>query len=184
MTRSTRSIALSALFIALITVCSWISIPFAVPFTLQTFAIYITCVILGGRLGFVTILIYMILGAIGLPVFSGFKGGPGTLLGPTGGYIAGFLLIALVIWIFTHIFGSKPIAIIISSAIGLVLLYTFGTIWFMYVYIQSTGAISILSVLSMCIFPFIIPDIIKISLAIILGMRIRKLITQTGSYKN
>lgn len=183
MTNSTRSIAFSALFIALITVCSWISIPFAVPFTLQTFAIYITCVILGGKQGFFTILIYMALGAIGLPVFSGFKGGLGALLGPTGGYIAGFLIIALVIWISTRIFNTKLTVIIASSALGLILLYAFGTIWFMYVYIQTKGAISLMSVLSMCVFPFIIPDIIKIALAIILGTRIKKLIPSADSYK-
>lgn len=183
MTNSTRSIAFAALFAALITVCSWISIPFAVPFTLQTFAVFITCIVLGGKLGFFTILTYIILGAAGLPVFAGFKGGLGALFGPTGGYILGFLLSALVIWIFTSIFSTKLPVIIASSALGLILCYAFGTIWFMHVYVQDGGTISLLSVLSMCVFPFIIPDIIKIALAIILGTRIKKLIPSANNNK-
>lgn len=176
MTNSTRSIAFAALFVALITVCSWISIPFAVPFTLQTFAVFITCIVLGGKLGFFTILTYVILGAIGLPVFAGFKGGLGALFGPTGGYILGFLLSALIIWILTSIFNTKIPVIIASSAIGLILCYAFGTLWFMYVYTQDGNTISLFSVLSMCVFPFIIPDLIKIALAIILGRNIKKLV--------
>ena len=80
---------------ALIAVCSWISIPAAVPFTLQTFAVFCVLGLLGGKRGTVSILVYILLGAIGLPVFSGFNGGIGALLGTTGGYIIGFIFVGL-----------------------------------------------------------------------------------------
>ena len=86
-------ISLGAVLIAL---CSWISVPATVPFTLQTFAVLLVCDLLGGRWGLVSVLLYLLLGAVGFPVFSGFSGGLGHLLGMTGGYILGFVLSALV----------------------------------------------------------------------------------------
>ena len=70
-----------ALGVVLITVCSWISIPMAVPFTLQTFAVFTVCGMLGGRRGTISVLIYILLGLLGIPVFSGFMGGAGVLFG-------------------------------------------------------------------------------------------------------
>ena len=84
---------------ALMAICSWISIPLTVPFTLQTFAVFVTLGILGGKRGTLSILVFLLLGAIGVPVFAGFTGGMGILLGNTGGYIIGFILSALVMWI-------------------------------------------------------------------------------------
>ena len=84
-----------ALFAVLLTVCAWISVPLPVPFTLQTFAIFAALGILGGRRGTWAVAVYLLLGAVGLPVFSGFRGGLGALLGTTGGYILGFLALAL-----------------------------------------------------------------------------------------
>ena len=92
---STRDLCFCAIGAALIAVCAWISIPAEVPFTLQTFAIFAVCGLLGGRRGTVSVLVYLLLGAVGLPVFSGFRGGLGALLGTTGGYILGFLALAL-----------------------------------------------------------------------------------------
>ena len=84
---TTRDMVYCAMFAVLIAVCSWISIPATVPFTLQTFGIFVTVGILGGKRGSVSVLIYLLLGAVGIPVFAGFKGGIGALLGTTGGYI-------------------------------------------------------------------------------------------------
>ena len=81
---------------ALIAICAWITVPAAVPFTLQTFAIFFVLSLLGGKRGTIAILVYILLGAVGLPVFSGFNGGLGALLGTTGGYIFGFLFIGLI----------------------------------------------------------------------------------------
>ena len=87
-----------ALCAVLIAVCSWITIPAAVPFTLQTFAVFTACALLGGKSGLCAVGLYMLLGAVGLPVFSGFGAGMGALLGPTGGYILGFAFTALSMW--------------------------------------------------------------------------------------
>ena len=84
----TRELARAALFAALIAICSWISIPTAVPFTLQTFAVFLALGVLGGKLGTLSVAVYLLLGAVGLPVFAGFQGGLGALLGATGGYLA------------------------------------------------------------------------------------------------
>lgn len=162
------------MFAALMAVCSWICIPFTVPITLQTFGVFLTISLLGGRKGTISILVYILSGAIGLPVFSGFTGGIGRLLSQTGGYIWGFLLSSLVIWSITTIFHKTTITMIIAMIIGLLVCYTSGTLWFMLVYIHSGNHISIVSVMSMCIIPFIIPDIIKITLAVVVTKKLKK----------
>ena len=88
-----------AVFAVLIAICSWISIPTTVPFTLQTFAVFLAVGVLGGKRGSLSVLIYILLGAVGIPVFAGFSGGFGVLLGQTGGYIVGFLFSALLMYI-------------------------------------------------------------------------------------
>ena len=95
------------MFTALITVCSWISIPTTIPFTLQTFAVFLTVALIGTKRSFISVIIYILLGAVGLPVFSGFKGGVGALLGPTGGYIIGFLFTALITGLILDKIGKK-----------------------------------------------------------------------------
>ena len=87
----TRDLTLIAVFAAVIAVCAWISIPAAVPFTLQTLGIFLAVGLLGGRRGTISVGVYLLLGAVGAPVFSGFNGGIGYLLGATGGYLLGFL---------------------------------------------------------------------------------------------
>ena len=87
----TREIAYGGLSIALLAICSWISIPFTIPFTLQTLAMFLICLVFGGKKGTIYVFVYIIAGAIGLPVFSGFRGGIGALMNLTGGYVLGFL---------------------------------------------------------------------------------------------
>ena len=165
-----------ALFAALIAVCSWISIPAAVPFTLQTMAVFLAVGLLGGKLGTLCVLVYILLGAVGLPVFAGFKGGIGALLGTTGGYILGFLLSALFMWAMEHFLGKKTPVLVLSMIGGLLLCYLFGTIWFRAVYLKTTGPVGLMTVLTWCVFPFLIPDGIKIALAAFLTVRLRKVI--------
>ena len=163
-----------ALFAAIIAICSWIQIPLTVPFTLQTFAVFCTLGILGGKNGTISVLLYIILGAVGVPVFAGFSGGVGVLLGTTGGYIIGFLFTALLYWAITNFFGDKLPVMIIAMALGLVVCYAFGTAWFMLVYARTTGAVGLMTALGWCVFPFILPDCVKIALAILLAKRIPK----------
>ena len=114
-----------ALFAALMAVCSWISIPATVPFTLQTFGVFCAVGLLGGKRGTIAVLVYILLGAVGLPVFSGFKGGFGCLLGTTGGYILGFLLSALVMWAMEKLPGRRGVILTLSMVAGLVVCYAF-----------------------------------------------------------
>lgn len=106
--------------------------------------------------------------------FAGFSGGIGALLGNAGGYIVGFIFSALVMWAFEHIFGRKPVVQIISMVVGLIVCYAFGTVWFMFAYTRSTGPVGLMAVLGWCVFPFIIPDLIKIALAYVLSGKVRK----------
>lgn len=173
---SVRDMALSALFAALIAVCSWISVPSAVPFTLQTFGVFMAAGLLGGKRGTVSVLIYILLGAAGIPVFSGFKGGAGVLAGSTGGYIVGFLFTALIIWLFEAKARNRKYTLPISMAVGLLACYAFGTAWFMFVYARTSGSVGLVTALTWCVFPFILPDAAKITLACFLIRRIKSVV--------
>ncbi len=173
---TTRELCETALGAALITVCAWISIPAAVPFTLQTFAVFLIAGLLGLKRGFLSVLVYLLLGAVGLPVFAGFKGGPAALVGVTGGYLLGFLLSALAVGLLTERFGRSLPVLISSMVLGLLLCYAFGSVWFMVLYTRSQGPITLLSVLSLCVFPFLPADGAKILLAALLTKRLRKLL--------
>ncbi len=166
-------IAISA---ALIAICSWISIPTAVPFTLQTFAVFFVLLLLGGERGTIATLVYVLLGAVGVPVFAGFSGGIGILLGSTGGYIIGFLFVGLIYILFEKFFKKNIVMKIVALVLGLAVCYAFGTAWFMHVYIKSSGEVGLLTVLGWCVFPFIIPDLIKMALAVIVAKRIEPVI--------
>lgn len=161
-----------SILVVLITVCSWISIPLTVPVTLQTFGVFTAVGLLGGKRGTLAVLVYILMGAIGLPVFSGFTGGIGILAGTTGGYIVGFLFSALLMWGMEKLFGRNMKVLAGSMILGLIACYAVGTFWFMTVYAASTGPVGILTVLGWCVFPFIIPDIAKIVLALVLTKRL------------
>ena len=161
-----------SIFVVLIAVCSWISIPLTVPVTLQTFGVFIAVGLLGGKRGTLAVLVYILMGAIGIPVFSGFTGGIGILAGTTGGYIVGFLFSALLMWGMEKLFGKDTKVLAGSMILGLAVCYAVGTLWFMAVYAASSGAVGIFTVLGWCVFPFIIPDIAKIVLALILTKRL------------
>ena len=165
-----------AMFAVLIAIFSWISIPANVPFTLQTFGVFVAVGVLGGKRGSLAVLVYILLGAIGAPVFAGFTGGFGILIGSTGGYIIGFLLSALVMWGMEKILGKKTWVLAISMVLGLLVCYAFGTAWFMVVYTSKTGAIGLMTALGWCVFPFIIPDILKIALALLICKRLARII--------
>ncbi len=170
----TKDLALCALFAALIAVCAWISIPATVPFTLQTFAIFAALGLLGGKRGTAAVAVYLLLGAIGVPVFAGFQGGIGALLGTTGGYLLGFLLTALIEWGMEARFGSKTGVFLLSAVLGMLVCYAFGTAWYLVVYARTKGAISLATALGWCVVPFLIPDAVKIALAVLLRGRLKR----------
>ena len=172
----TYDLAYIAIFAVLIAICSWISIPMTVPFTLQTFGVFMAVGVLGGKRGSLAVLVYILLGAIGVPVFAGFKSGVAVLLGTTGGYLIGFLCTALIYWLFTSLLGYKFIVRLIALLLGLVVCYAFGTAWFMVVYMKSTGTIGLATVLGWCVTPFVIPDLVKLAVAFIISDRVTKVI--------
>lgn len=173
---TTKDIVFIGVFAAIMAICSWISIPTTVPFTLQTFGVFLAIGLLGGRNGFLSVLVFVLLGAIGVPVFAGFAGGMGVILGSTGGYIIGFLASALIMWLFEKLLGHKIWVLAISALLGLFVCYAFGTAWFMVVYAKANGAVGLATVLGWCVIPYIIPDLIKIVVALVLSNRLRKII--------
>ena len=170
----TIDLAYVAVCAVLMAVCSWISIPATVPFTLQTFAVFCSLGLLGGKRGTAAILVYLLLGALGVPVFAGFSGGIGILFGTTGGYLLGFILMGLVYWLGERLSMDSRNIRIISMILGLLLCYAFGTAWFMFVYARQTGAIALGTALAWCVVPFLLPDLVKLALALLLSGRLRK----------
>lgn len=165
---STREIVLIAMFSAVMAVCSWISVPTTIPFTLQTFGVYCALLILGGKKGFFSILVYILLGAVGMPVFSGFSAGISALTSYSGGYIWGFIFLALTYWLAEKI-SEKIIVQAVALVIGTALCYVCGTLWFMYV-TKST----FLYGLSACVVPYVPFDALKMICALFISGRVKK----------
>ena len=166
---SLKSMTYISVMSVIIAICAWLTIPAAVPFTMQTFGVFFALLFLGGKKGTAAIALYLILGAIGLPVFSGFSGGIGHILGATGGYMLGFLITGIIYSIFEKLGKSTKIPVF-SLILGLLACYAFGTLWFS-IYKEN---MSFLPALSVCVAPFIIPDLIKLALAVIVSEKIKK----------
>ena len=171
-----KSIAQTALGVALITVCAWVTIPvFAIPFTLQTFAVAFVGALLGWKKGTAAVVVYVLMGLVGVPVFAGFKSGVVALAGPTGGYIVGFVFLAL----FPALANLLPITktakrcaiSYLFMVIGLAVCYAFGTAWFVVMYDCTVGY-----ALMMCVVPYLAADFIKLAVAALLAVRLQKFI--------
>lgn len=170
-----RDLTYIAVFTALLAVCSWITIPTPtrIDFTLQTMGVFLAVGVLGGRRGTLAILAYLLLGLVGAPVFSGFSGGPGALLTPSGGYLIGFVFTGLFMWGMEKLLGGKTWALALSMALGLLVCYAFGTAWFMVAYPMGGERVSLWTALVWCVFPYAGFDAIKIVLALLLSARLR-----------
>ena len=158
-----------ALMAVCISLCAFISVPSPVPFTMQSFGVYLALSLLGSKKGTASIALYIFLGAAGLPVFSHFGAGVGYLLSPTGGFITGFLLCGAVCIISDLIFKEKSNTAL-SLALGTLACYLAGTLWFMH----STGTDFAHSLL-ICILPFVIPDALKLILALQISKRLLRI---------
>lgn len=157
-----------ALGSALISITSWISLPSPLPYTLQTFGVFFTLCLLGGKAGGLSVLVYVLMGALGFPVFSGFRGGIGVLVGATGGYIAGFILSALIFRLITLLGKDSLISRVTGCAVGIAVCWIAGSLWYA---LTVTGSLTagFVSALGVCVVPFIIPDLIKITAAVFLA---------------
>jgi biotin transport system substrate-specific component len=164
---------LSSLFASLMALCSWLSIPLPpVAFTLQTFGLLLTLGVLGGKWGSISTALYLLLGLVGLPVFSGFSGGFQKLIGVTGGYLIGYLPCALITGLAvtpnspeTGPQWKLPTFMVLGTAV----LYLIGTAWFM---IQTKNTLA--ASMSMCVIPFLPGDAVKIVAASLLARPVRK----------
>ena len=168
-----------ALFAVLIAVCSWITIPTAVPFTMQTFGVFCALSMLGAKKGTIAIVVYILMGAVGVPVFSNFQGSMGALFGLTGGYILGFLFMGLTYGSIMKFTKSCKGCHVMALMISQVVCYAVGTLWFVQVYSKQVGDIGIASALLMCVIPFIIPDLIKLFMALWLTKKLKPFINVT-----
>lgn len=176
MKTKTREVVLVAVFSVFMAVCAWITVPGVVPFTMQSFAVFLALCLLGAKHGTVAILLYLLLGALGLPVFSNFTAGVGVLLGPNGGYMIGWLLMGAVLWL-VEIFGSKkPFWRVAALVLGQLLCYAVGTVWFIAVYTVQTGPVGVGTALIWCVVPFVLPDFAKLFLALWMTKRLQKVL--------
>ncbi len=171
---NTKEITQAGVGVAFLAICSFLTIPGPVPVTLQTFGVFFLMLLLGGKIGTITIFVYLLLGAIGVPVFAGMSGGLGAIMGTTGGYLLGFVFIGMTYWYVSEKISQKLFAKIIALILGLILCYAFGTWWFVTVYTRNTGAIGIGTALGWCVIPFLIPDGIKLAVAAVVAPRVRK----------
>jgi len=165
---SVFSMVMCALFAALTAVLSQIQIPIGpVPINLALLSVFLAGGILGWRCGALSQLVYVLAGAVGVPVFAGFSGGFGVAFGPTGGFILSYILCALLIGWLCERFGRKIRTLALAMGAALVLCYLLGCLWFVFT-MKSTFAYAV----SVCVTPFVVFDLIKISLATVLSVRL------------
>lgn len=168
---TTKHVTLIALFAALLAVCSQIVIPLPftpIPINLGTFAVFLTGALLSPLCAGLSIFTYVLLGGVGVPVFSKFGAGPSVLFGPTGGYIFGYLVAALIISFLLYQ-KKRPLWLeALILVLGLAACYAFGTAW--YVVLTHTP---VWAALGACVFPFLPGDALKILLAVFLVRRLR-----------
>ena len=164
-----KEIALCALFVAIIAVCAQLAVPFpgGVPITLQTFAIAFAGYFLGTKKGTLCVLVYLLLGAVGLPVFSGLKGGFAALVGYTGGFLFGFLGLSLLAGLSLRY--PKRLAQWGMGILGLLFCHLLGTLWYMYLAKVPFGTACAL----VCL-PFLVKDILSVILAATMAALLKK----------
>lgn len=163
--QKTRRLVQCALFAALLAVCSQLVIPLPeIPINLALFAVHLAGAALGWQWGTASVIVYIALGAFGVPVFAGFKSGPTALFGPTGGYILGYVFDALIVGLWSKKLGRSIPSLCAGMVLGVAVCYAFGTAWFM----QLSGR-TLMESLALCVFPFLLGDAVKIALAAVLA---------------
>lgn len=166
----TKQMVLIALMTAVTCVLGPLSIPLPfspVPISLTNFAIFLAIFVLGMKSGTISFIIYLLLGAVGVPVFSSFRGGLQVLAGPTGGYLIGFIFLALIMGFALEHFDRKLVPTIIGMIIGMAVCYAFGTVW-----LAKLLSLSFKEGLMMGVIPYLAGDAAKIIIAAIVGPKL------------
>lgn len=176
MSTTTKNLAQIALMAAVMCILGPISLPIGpVPISLTPLAIFLGVYILGAKKGTIAVIVYLLIGLCGIPVFSGFSGGPGKLFGPTGGYLVAYILTAVIAGVFIDKFYHKIYLQAVGMILGLAVLYLIGTIWLAY-----QANMTFQAALAAGVIPFVALDLIKIAAAIVLGRAVRTALTRAG----
>ena len=175
-TLSIKNIALIGVITAVTCILAPMSVPIGlVPISLTNLVIYFGLYILGTSKGTISYLVYLLLGLVGLPIFSGFSAGPQKLFGPTGGYLIGFIPMAIIAGIFIEKSGRKIVLSMVGMILGTVVCYAFGTAWLAY-----EAHMNFKAALWAGVIPFIPGDLIKMILAMIAGPVLKKALNKAG----
>lgn len=169
---SVKQLSLVGLMTAIICVLAPFSMPIPIsptPISLGTLAIYFVMTVLGLKLGTISVVVYILLGLVGLPVFTGFIGGPGKLFGPTGGYIIGYIFMALISGYFIDKWNNKLLPSLLGMILSTMALYLFGSLWLAY-----QASYTLPHALMIGAVPYIPGDLVKLALAVSLGRQVRK----------
>jgi len=178
----TYTMALTGVMAAVTCILGPLSIPLPfspVPVSLTNFAIYIAIYVLGTRTGTLSYLIYLLIGFAGVPVFSSFTAGPAKLLGPTGGYLTGFIFMAVICGLFTDHWRQKMLPSFAGMVLGTAVCYLFGTLW-----LAFQAGMTFENALLAGVIPFIPGDLGKIVIAMLIGPRIRRGLVKAGVCKS
>lgn len=179
---SIYKIAIIGVMTAIICIMAPFSIPLpftVVPISLTNLAIYFTVFVLGWKMGTISYLIYLLIGLIGVPVFSGFTSGFSKLVGPTGGYLIGFIFLVIISGWFIEKFPNKIPMYIIGMLLGNIVTYLFGTIW-----LANLTGNTFKQALAIGVLPFLLGDLLKIIAAVLIGTVLRKQILRSGFFYN
>lgn len=179
---SIYKIAIIGVMTAIICIMAPFSIPLpftVVPISLTNLAIYFTVFVLGWKMGTISYLIYLLIGLIGVPVFSGFTSGFSKLAGPTGGYLIGFIFLVIISGWFIEKFPNKIPMYIIGMLLGNIVTYLFGTIW-----LANLTCNTFKQALAIGVLPFLLGDLLKIIAAVLIGTVLRKQILRSGFFYN
>lgn len=175
---STRQLTLIAVMTAVTCILGPLSLPIGiVPISLTNLAIYLAIYALGAKRGTLSYIVYLFIGVVGLPVFSGFSGGFTKLLGPTGGYLIGFAFMAFISGIFIDKFSDKIYMCFLGMVLGTIVTYLLGTAWLSY-----QTKLTFNAALYAGVIPFIPGDVVKMIIASLIGPQIRKRLTAAGIY--
>ena len=176
---TTYQMAVTALMAAVMCVLGPLTVPIgAVPISLANFVIWLTAWLLGPKFGTLSVAVYLCIGLIGVPVFSGYGAGLAKLAGPTGGYLVGYLLLALIGGLFIEKSNGNPVVSGIGLVLGDAACYVLGTAWFVFQMQCELGY-----ALSVCVYPFIALDLAKIVVSCVVGALLRKRLVQAGVLK-
>jgi len=160
-----------------------VPLPFTpIPISLATFAVMLTGALLGPLDGVISTTVYLLLGAAGVPIFAGMKGGAGVLFGPTGGFLVGYIALAFGCGILPKVLGKKRgsfAAQLVSMLLSNIALYTFGCSWFVF-----SAGVGLQAAVGACVLPFLPGDVLKMVAAALLSARFAKVVSDFGTARN